>query len=107
MYWENEETKNKSLYDVETYLENYNEFHIYKLIWTEDKIIMNIDDEETFNLALNDELKSKAFQNEFYLDISLAVGKDIISKSDSPNSFEMVIDYITIKILMNFQILNI
>jgi beta-glucanase (GH16 family) len=58
---------------------------------------MNIDDKEYFNLPLSDELKTKAFQNEFYLYISLAVGKDIINESDSPTSFEMVIDYITIE----------
>ena len=58
---------------------------------------MSIDDREYFNLSLSDELKTKAFQNEFYLYISLAVGKDIINESDSPISFEMVIDYITIE----------
>ena len=74
IYWENEETKKEALYDIETYEDDYNEFHTYRLIWTEDKIIMNIDDREYFNLSLSDELKTQAFQNEFYLYISLAVG---------------------------------
>lgn len=98
LHWENSETKEQAMHQEKNYFENVSEFQTYVLIWTEDLIEMEIDEESAFKIFLNEKLKSEAFQKSFFLTLGLAVSGDIeLSEIDNSNfPLEMVVDYIKI-----------
>ena len=97
LHWKDENSNQYQNYGLDSEIEKREEFHKYGLNWTEEEIIMYIDDRECFKKNLN-EIKSKAFNKPFYLILNLAVGGDLpgFEIDDSIFPLEMVIDYIKI-----------
>ena len=96
LIWEDEYNQ-KQIFDRITDINRRDEFHKYGLNWTEDEIIMYIDDEETFRNYCN-EINKDIFNKPFYLLINLAIGGNWPGFDIDDDAFplEMIIDYVKI-----------
>jgi len=97
LHWFNEETKIYNTYGTNKDVEKREEFDIYGVKWTENEVLMYIDDIETYRIDLT-QMKTEAFNKPFYLLLNLAVGGNWPGFDIDNTVFplEMVIDYIKI-----------
>ena len=97
IHWFDEGTQHKADYSKKYNITNRDEFHNYEFFWDEKAIKVFVDNYQTYEVDISN-IKTKAFTQEFYLLINVAVGGlfpgDDIDDSKFP--LEMVVDYIEV-----------
>jgi beta-glucanase (GH16 family) len=80
-----------------------NTFHVYSIIWTEDRVDFYVDDVLTTPVTLTGELKETFTQSPFYLILNVAIGGDwpgapVFEDTDTPTQFPrgMLVDYVRV-----------
>ena len=80
-----------------------NKFHVFSIVWTEDRVDFYVDGILTTPVALTGELKETFNQSPFYLILNVAVGGDwpgapVFEDTDTPTQFPrgMQVDYVRV-----------
>ena len=80
-----------------------NKFHVFSIIWTEDRIDFYVDDVLTTEVPLSGALKETFTQSPFYLILNVAIGgtwpgAPVFENTDTPTQFPrgMLVDYVRV-----------
>ena len=97
VHWFDDETQKQADYGKTLTVKNRDDFHIYELLWDESKIVVYIDEVQTFIIDIAN-IKTNAFTKEFFLILNVAVGGNFpgFEIDDSKFPLEMVVDYIEV-----------
>lgn len=86
---------NYELSSGETFSET---FHVFSLVWTEDRLIWYVDDVESHSLNIDTDDLREAFQQKFFLIFNVAVGGDWPGDPVTATNFPrgMLVDYVRV-----------
>jgi beta-glucanase (GH16 family) len=80
-----------------------NTFHVFSIIWTEDRVDFYVDGQLTTEMPLNGSLKDTFTQSPFYLILNVAIGgtwpgAPVFEDTDTPTQFPrgMLVDYVRV-----------